>query len=128
MSSRSGGTKRSSWFTFKRRLLLIRLLLREPMRSGDLIAAVRMTLGEEGYPEAAASALKHDFDALKSEYGCRINYQRSTGCYALGDLGELALLDLPDNCMEALAFLESSFPAGAGLPEHSGIRELLERI
>jgi predicted DNA-binding transcriptional regulator YafY len=128
MMKRTGGTKRSSWLTFCRRLLLVRLLLRAPMCSVNLITAVRTELGDEGYPEAAASALKHDLDALKSEFGCQIRFQRSTGCYVLDDLGDLALLDLPDSCMEALAFLEASFPAGAVLPEHAHIRDLLDRM
>ena len=128
MTRQTGGTKRSSRLTFRRRLLLIRLLLRSPLTAADLIAAVQGELGDEGYPDAAESALKHDFDALKSEYGCQIRYRRSTQQYVLEDLGDLALLDLPDHCMEALAFLEASFPAGAALPEHAYIRELLERV
>jgi predicted DNA-binding transcriptional regulator YafY len=128
MTHRTGGTKRSSRLTFRRRLLLVRLLLRSPLSAAELIAAVHDELGDEGYPEAAESALKHDFDALKGEYGCQIRYQRSTQQYVLKDLGDLALLDLPDQCMEALAFLEASFPAGAALPEHSYIRDLVERV
>jgi len=123
-----GGTKRSSWLTFRRRLLLVRALLRGPATSADLIAEIDAELGEQGYPEAAASALKHDFDALKGEYGCSITYDRQNRYYHLADLGELALLDLPQPCMEALAFLEASFPEGSGLPEHANIRELLERV
>lgn len=123
-----GGTKRSSWLTFRRRLLLVRALLRGPAMSAELIAEIDAELGEQGYPEAAAAALKHDFDALKGEYGCQISYDRQTRYYHLADLGELALLDLPDPCMEALAFLEASFPEGSGLPEHANIRELLERV
>ena len=109
MRQQPGGTKRSSWLTFRRRLLLVRLLLRGPAIAADLIAAVQMELGDEGYPPAATAALKHDFDALKAEYGCQIVFQRERGVYILRDLGELALLDLPPECMEALAFLDRSF-------------------
>lgn len=128
MTQRTGGTKRSSRLTFRRRLLLVRLLLRSSLTAAQLIGAIHRELGDEGYPEAAESALKHDFDALKSEYGCQIRYRRSAQQYVLEDLGDLALLDLPDPCMEALAFLEASFPAGAALPEHSYVRDLLERV
>jgi predicted DNA-binding transcriptional regulator YafY len=113
---------------FRRRLLLVRVLLRTPMTGAELVAAVERELGEHGYPSAAASALKHDLDALKSEFGCRIRFERSTQRYILEDLGELALLDVPDPCMEALAFLEHNFPAGSALPEHAHIRDLLERV
>ncbi|HEU5012634.1 MAG TPA: WYL domain-containing protein [Roseiflexaceae bacterium] len=128
MNKQSGGIKRSSRLTFRRHLLLVRLLLRGPATSEEIIAAAAAELGEHGYPDAAASALKHDFDALKSEYGCQIRYQRSTRQYVLEDLGELALLDLPDECLEALAFLEASFPAGSALPEHASVRDLLKRM
>jgi predicted DNA-binding transcriptional regulator YafY len=128
MTRQRGGTKRSSWLTFRRRLLLVRLLLRGPASSAELIAAVQAELGDEGYPPAAVSALKHDLDALKAEYGCAIAFQRERGVYALADLGELALLDLPGECMEALAFLDASFPAGTALPEQAHIRALLDRV
>ncbi|NTU78494.1 MAG: WYL domain-containing protein [Chloroflexales bacterium] len=128
MTNPGGGIKRSSWLTFRRRLLLVRALLRGPATSAELVGAINVELGEQGYPEAAAAALKHDFDALKGEYGCAISYDRPSRCYALDDLGELALLDLPDACMEALAFLEASFPEGSGLPEHANLHELLRRV
>ncbi len=128
MTRKSGGTKRSSWLTFRRRLLLIRLLLRSPMKTAELINNIQREMGENGYPESAPSALKHDFDALKEEFGCAIRFRRETGCYHLEDLGELALLDLPDTSLEALAFLDNTFRAGEDLPEHANIRELLERV
>lgn len=128
MSQPTGGTKRSSWLTFRRRLLLVRTLLRGPATSAELVARINEELGEQGYPAAAAAALKHDFDALKGEYGCQIRYDRRMRHYVLDDLGELALLDLPDACMEALAFLDASFPSGSGLPDHAHVRSLLERV
>lgn len=126
--SRGGGTKRSSWLTFRRRLLLVRALLRAPAARADLVATINAELGDQGYPTAAPAALKHDIDALKGEYGCVIRFDRATQRYGLAELGELALLDLPDPCMEALAFLEASFPEGSGLPEHAHLRALLERV
>lgn len=128
MTQRIGGTKRSSWLTFRRRLLLVRLLLRGPAPKEQLIAAVNTEMGDQGYPGDAASALKHDLDALKAEYGCRIGFRRGAREYVLDDLGELALLDLPDDCLEALNFLDASFPEGSGLPEHTHIRALLDRV
>jgi predicted DNA-binding transcriptional regulator YafY len=128
MNKNTGGTKRSSWLTFRRRLLIVRLLLRGPAGSTDLIAAVQTELGDEGYPPAAAAALKHDLDSLKAEYGCQILFQRERGVYVLQDLGELALLDVPHECMEALAFLDASFPAGSALPEQAHVRALLDRV
>lgn len=128
MAQRTGGTKRSSWLTFRRRLSLVRRLLRGPASGVELIDAIQNEMGEDGYPSAAASALKHDIDALKAEYGCRIMFRRERGGYVLDDLGELALLDLPGDCMEALAFLDASFPAGTALPDHANMRALLDRV
>ncbi len=128
MARQTGGTKRSSWLTFRRRLLIVRLLLRNPLSKEQIIEKVRAELGSESYPDAAESALKHDMDALKREFGCRLLFQRSTGEYVLEDLGELALLEVPDGCMEALSFLDASFPPGSPLPEHANIRALLERV
>jgi hypothetical protein len=52
---RGGGTKRSSWTTFKRRLLLVRLLLHGPMSKLDLIDTVQNLLQEDGYPSEVCS-------------------------------------------------------------------------
>ena len=128
MMTHPRGNRRSSLHTFSRRLLIIRALLREPLTREQLIAVIRRELGDEAYPEQAAIALKHDLDALKREYDCTIRHQRETGCYELRDLGKLALLDLPDACLEALAFIDSSFPEGAAVPATVAIRALLKRI
>jgi predicted DNA-binding transcriptional regulator YafY len=128
MTQRKGGTKRSSQLAFRRRLLIVRLLLRGSASSDALIAAVQRELGNQGYPPAAIAALKHDLDALKAEYGCRITFRRETGGYVLEDLGELALLDLSDAAMEALAFLDASFPPGTALPELVNVRTLLDQV
>ncbi len=93
-----------------------------------MIAAVRAELGDEGYPSAATSALKHDLDALKAEYGCVFSFRRTSGCYALEHPGDLALLDLPDRCMESLAFLEASFPQELDVPVQVGVRDLLDHL
>lgn len=128
MKQRTGGTKRSSWLTFRRRLLLVRLLLRGPAGSEDLIAAVQEALGADGYPAAAAAALKHDLDALKGEYNCRIVFQREYSRYYIEDPGELALLDITGDTLEALAFLDASYPAGSAVPEQASMRALIDRV
>ncbi|HMP39745.1 MAG TPA: WYL domain-containing protein [Roseiflexaceae bacterium] len=128
MKRRTGGTKRSSWLTFRRRLLIVRLLLQGPSSSDDLIATVQATLGDDGYPAAAAAALKHDLDALKGEYNCRIVFQREHARYVLEDPGELALLDISGELLEALAFLDASYPAGTAIPEQAALRALIDRV
>jgi predicted DNA-binding transcriptional regulator YafY len=128
MNGRSGGIKRSSALTFKRRLLLIRLFVRGLNRKADLIAAVNTALGEHGYPEDATSAFKKDISALRHDFECTIEHHTDLDIYILHDLGIVTLLDLPDTCLDALAFLDTTFPAGSVLPEYVHVRELLETI
>jgi hypothetical protein len=128
MSKYGGGTRRSSRLTFRRRLLLIRTLLRAPTSRADLIARVDAELGAQGYPPGADAALKHDLDALKNEFGCTIRFSRSTGQYTLLDTGDLALLDLPDTALEALALLNAHFSAPRHQPAHAQVQQLLDRV
>jgi hypothetical protein len=128
MSPRAGGIRRSSWRTVRRRLLLVRLLMQQPLAGRDLIAAIQAELGEDGYPAAALSAIKHDFDALKREYGCDITYDHASNSYHLTGLGELALLNLPPDCMEALAVLEASLPASNPIADGYPLASLFARI
>lgn len=128
MARRSGGIKRSSWVTFRRRLFLVRQLLRSPASAEELITRVQTELGVNGYPANAAAALKHDLDSLKGEYDCRIVYRRDQGKYVIVDLGELALLDLPPQSLEALALLDASYPAGSANPTHASIRALIDQV
>jgi predicted DNA-binding transcriptional regulator YafY len=107
---------------------LVRLLMRSPMNSAELIDHIQRELKEDGYPAAASSALKHDLDALKSEYGCRIIYQRTEGVYLLEDLGHLALLDLSDSATEALAYLDSTYQSGTGHATYDQTRDLIDRV
>lgn len=128
MTRLGGGAKRSSWATFKRRLLLVRLLLRRPMSKVHLVETVQLALAHNGYPLDVDSAVKKDIEALKREFGCEIGFQRKAGLYELRTLGELAILDLTDDCFEALLFLDANFPEGDALPEFVNIRALLNQI
>lgn len=125
---RARGDKRSSQLIFKRRLLLVRLLLRQPRTKRDLIETIAATLGSDGYPPAAESALKNDLDALKLDFGCEIRFSRSQRTYGIETLGSLALLDVTDESLEALRFLETNFPEGEALPELANIRILVAEL
>lgn len=126
----SGGTKRESWRTFHRRLFLVRRLVRGPADAATLIADTRAFFNQSGdvediYPSDARAALRHDLAALRDEFECTID--RIGGCYYLSDYGRLALLDLPDSDLEALAFLLSSFEA-TSLPNAASVAALLDRV
>lgn len=128
MAQRRGGIKRSSQLTFRRRLFIARLLLLGPASTDDLITAVQQELGSEGYPAAAVAALKHDLDALKSSYGCRITYRRDAGGYVLEDLGSLALLKGSDIVREALKVLEDRFPTDSTDAGAAHVHALLRHL
>lgn len=130
-SRRRGGTKRDSWRTFHRRLCLVRRLVRGAADAATLIAATRAALNqsddvEDIFPADARAALRHDLAALRDEFECTITLG-ADGRYALTDLGRLALLDLPDEDLEALAFLLSNF-SDSMLPNASRVEALLDRI
>lgn len=113
MSRHGGGIKRSSQQTFRRRLALARILLREPASAATLIHAVQQELGTAGYPVAANSAIKHDLDVLKAAFGCRIIFRRPDNVYVIEDLGSLAMLKGSNTVQRAIQALETQ---GAGMP------------
>lgn len=127
-TSRSRGDKRSSWATFRRRLILVRRLLRGPATVAELIRAAEVEQGAEAYPPAADLAVKHDLQSLRDEFGCVISYQRAQRVYVLEELGDLALLDLPDDGLEALAFLDATFPDDAPIGGNDRVRLLIGRM
>ncbi|RRR70859.1 MAG: WYL domain-containing protein [Candidatus Viridilinea halotolerans] len=127
---RRGGTKRDSWRTFHRRLFLVRRLVRGPADAATLIADTRAAFNqsddaEDIYPPDARAALRHDLAALRDEFECCID--RVAGSYQMHDYGRLALLDLPNEDLEALAFLLSTFD-DQSLPNGASVAALLDRI
>jgi hypothetical protein len=96
--------------------------------STDVVAAVLnlccKEIGEALLAPRQQDCFREWQAALKAEYGCQLGYQRERGVYALTELGELALLDLPAECMEALAFFNASASTGAALPEQLNLRPL----
>lgn len=126
MARQSGGDKRSSWVTFTRRLFLVRRLIRSPAPAATLIAAARTALGEEIYPPEANAALRHDLAALRNEFGATVQRQ-ADGHYHLTDPGILTLLDLPDEELEAVAFLRAAVANGT-LPNTAQLDALLRRL
>ncbi|MDW8148107.1 MAG: WYL domain-containing protein [Roseiflexaceae bacterium] len=126
---RRGGDKRSSQLIHQRRLFLIRRLIRGPATAQDLIDEANATFTNvpEGiYPADAAAALRHDIAALRREYGCAIDRDED-GVYVLTSPGNLALIDLPDGEIEAMAFLRDVY-SESDLPIAAQISALLGRI
>lgn len=125
-SRRGRGQKRSSALTVQRRLWLISRFVRGPATPAELIADARRTFDASIYPPNALVALRHDFNALRNEFLCTIERQPD-GRYALTDFGRLTLLNLPDEELEALAFLVALFSEG-NWPNGPQVRSLLDHI
>lgn len=126
---RRGGDKRSSQLIHRRRLFLIRRLIRGPATAQELIDEANATFTDvpEGiYPADASAALRHDIAALRKEYGCGID-RDDDGVYMLKSPGNLALIDLPDGEIEAVAFLLDVYEK-SDLPIAAQINAFLERI
>lgn len=126
-SNRGRGDKRASWYTFHRRLFLVRCLVRGPAEAEMLIREARAFFrDDEVYPPDARAALRHDVAALRNEFECDIRLMPDK-CYALVSFGRLALLDLPDDDLETLAFLLANFSEST-LPNAGRVDALLDRI
>jgi predicted DNA-binding transcriptional regulator YafY len=128
---RRGGTKRDSGRTFHRRLFLVRRLVRGPADAATIIADTRSFFNqsddvEDIYATDPRAAVRHDLHALRDEFACVITLD-AQGRYAIEDYGRLALLDLPDEDLEALAFLLSNF-SESSLPNAGQVDALLDRI
>ncbi len=128
MNQRPSGRRRSSQQTFRRRLLIFRALFKSPQSNNDLIKLINEELGQDGYPSAASIALKHDLDALKHEYNCDITFDRINKTYSMANVGEFALLDLADEHLEALKFLDTNYPDDHMLAAFVNIQGLLRKI
>lgn len=125
-ASRGRGDKRASWYTFHRRLFLVRCLVRGSADAETLIREARAFFrDDEVYPPDARAALRHDLAALRNEFECDI--QLTPEGYALVSFGRLALLDLSDDDLETLAFLLATF-SESSLPNAGRVDALLDRI
>jgi hypothetical protein len=128
MPPRKNGLRRSSATTFRRRLIIFRRLFRADCGASELIEAVNLELNHDGYPPAATMALKHDLDALKHEYNCTIRFNRKTSCYQLQKVGDFAILDLPNESLDALNFIDKNFPDDNVLAAFINVQKLLRQI
>ncbi|HBW50618.1 MAG TPA: WYL domain-containing protein [Herpetosiphon sp.] len=120
------GIKRSSVMKVQRQMLLLRCLGSGPKTSDALIDEVNSQM-LEAYPKAAREALRHDLRALREVFGCVIEYTASVG-YRLVSVGDLALLNLTNDEIAALRFLDATYTANSTLPDHQQVRRLVERI
>lgn len=126
MTRHGGGDKRSSWLTFQRCMVVMRRLMRGPATNAELIAEAEAELGSEAYPANANVALRQDIGRLRDDFGCTIRYRQSEG-YRMTEPGFQALLDMPDQHIQTLAFLAAIFASGT-LPHAADVASLIEHL
>jgi predicted DNA-binding transcriptional regulator YafY len=110
----------------KRCLALLRRLQQGPADKEELIASVLDAVDREAYGGAAGKALdkRFEYDKRKLEdlFGLQVRYRRATGTYEIEDVWE-PLLDLPDEALTAIAFLQETFDPSA--PMHDQVQNFL---
>lgn len=114
MTQRQSGPKRSSWLIFRRRLIIVRRLMRGPATREQLRETIAHEMCDQAWGKSPESALRHDIQALRREFGCIIRYRTASG-YHLEDLGQLYPLDLNDDHLQAIQTLTT---VAKTLPPH----------
>jgi predicted DNA-binding transcriptional regulator YafY len=108
---------------------MLRRLQRGPASKTELIDTVLRALGGEVYGGAEGRALDKRFEAdknhLREHFGLILTYHRDTGRYELVDSWE-PLLDLPDDALAAVAFLQKTFEPGT--PNHDRVQDFLSLL
>lgn len=113
----------------RRSLAILRRMQRGPATKSDLIQAVLAAEGPDAYGGASGRALERRFEADKERLhdvlGARWDYRRSSGTYHLLDVWE-PLLDLPDDALAAIPFLQETFEPDQ--PMHDPVQNLLSLV
>ena len=110
------------WDVFHRCLTLLSILQRNPAQRDELIQQLYRHLP----PQAAISRLEKDLARLRHKFSVDIHYEPSEREYSLCDIGNLPLLDLPDNALQAIGFLAKSFDSHT--PQFANVQALILTI
>ena len=122
-------TRESPSAVILRCLALLRRLQRGPTSKAELIEAVRKEEGSEAYGGATGRSLDKRFDAdkrkLRDLFGLQLRYSRASDTYEIID-NWLPLLDLPDETLGVIAFLQETFEPGT--PNHDAVQSFLSTL
>ena len=125
----SRGKRESHWLVLRRCLAIIRRVQRGPASRDDLIEAVLKDEGEEAYGGVQGAALyrrlENDLRRIRDHLLVDLYFSRQEGGYVIGDAW-LPLLDMPDEDLATIAWLEETFDLGS--PQHDQIHGLLGRL
>jgi len=122
-------TKADTYTIFQRCSALLRRLQRGPVTKVDWIASLQHAPEGDLYEGATGRALQKRFEAdkarLKDIFGVTWVYHQASGEYELQDIGA-PVIDLPDEALKAMAFLQSTFEPGA--PMADAVQNLLSLL
>ncbi len=123
------GIRESHWLVLRRCLAILRRLQRGPANREILIQAVLRAEGEEAYGGAKGKVLnkrfQNDIQRIREHLGVVIRYDRKRRVYDIQDTWT-PLLDLPDEDLATLAWLEETFDEES--PHHEEVQALVDRL
>ncbi len=125
----SRGKRESHWLVIRRCLAIIQRAQRGPASRDELIQAVLAQVSPSAYGETQGGDLRrrleNDLQRIRENLMVDLYYDRQAGGYVIQDTW-LPLLDLPDEDLETIAWLEQTFDHGS--PQHDEIQALLGRL
>jgi hypothetical protein len=123
------GKRESEWLVIRRCLAIIQRAQRGPASRDELIESVLTREGPEAYGEAKAQALyrrlENDLLRIRQNLAVDLYFDRQADSYVIRDTW-LPLLDLPDEDLETIAWLEQTFEPDS--PQHDEVHGLLGRL
>jgi predicted DNA-binding transcriptional regulator YafY len=125
----SPGKRQSEWLVMRRCLAIIRRAQRGLASRDELVQAVLAQEGPDAYGEARGQALRrrleNDLQRIRRNLIVDLDFCRGEGGYVISDTW-LPLLDLPDEDLATIAWLEQTFDHDS--PQHDEVHALLGRL
>jgi len=125
----SRGKRESHWLVIRRCLSIIQRTQRGPASRDELIEAVLAQEGPDAYGGTEGRTLyrrlEEDRKRIRENLMVDFYFDQQAGGYAIRDTW-LPLLDLPDDDLATIAWLEETF--GLDSPQHDKVHALLGRL
>ncbi len=125
----SRGRRESHWLVICRCLAILGRAQRGPAEWKELVQAVLDQEGSEAYGETEGWALRHrlenDLKRIREHLWIDLYFDQQAGGYVIKDTW-LPLLDLPDDDLATIAWLEQTFDHDS--PQHDEVHALLGRL
>ncbi len=122
------GTRESDWLVIRRCLAIIRRIQRKPAHWQELVEAV-LQAEPDAYGQSEGQALRkrfyRDLDRIRQSLYIDLRADPRTKQYTIRDT-ELPLLDLPDEDLTIIAWLEQTFQPHS--PRHQEVKRFLDRL